>query len=106
MTLYLGNIIIVTSIMSSISNKRLKRTNNNAPSYSMIGRMPTQLKHMERLIGVSNADRMSNLRVDRNKFGRLCLLLRDVGGVKDYKYVTIEEQVALFLGVLAHPKKK
>lgn len=104
-TLYLRFIMIVTSIMSSRSNKRLKRTNNIAPSYSMIGRMLTQLKHMERLIGVSNVDCMSNLRVDRNTFGRLCLLLHDVGGVKDNKYVTVEEQVALFLGVLAHHKK-
>lgn len=104
-TLYFRDLFIIANVLSSRSNKRLKRANNVAPSYSMISRMPSQLKHMERLIGLSNADCMANLRVDRNTFGRLCILLRDVGGLSDNKYVAVDEQVALLLGVLAHHKK-
>lgn len=43
--------------------------------------------------------------MDRNTFGRLCGLLRELGGLEDRKYVTVEEQVATVLGILAHHKK-
>ena len=44
--------------------------------------------------------------MDRNTCGRLCQLLRHIGGLKDDKYVIVEEQVAIFLGILAHPIKR
>lgn len=44
--------------------------------------------------------------MDRNCFGRLCILLRERGGLEDGKYVFVEEQVAMFLSVLSHHKKK
>ncbi|XP_047953135.1 putative nuclease HARBI1 [Salvia hispanica] len=43
--------------------------------------------------------------MDRNAFGRLCILLRDVGGLRNGRYVFLEEQVAIFLSILAHHKK-
>ncbi|XP_057796936.1 uncharacterized protein LOC131012967 [Salvia miltiorrhiza] len=43
--------------------------------------------------------------MDRNTFARLCLLLRDLGGLTDGRYVRVEEQVAIFLSILAHHKK-
>ncbi|XP_047979481.1 protein ALP1-like [Salvia hispanica] len=42
--------------------------------------------------------------MDRNTFGRLCHILRDRVGLIDQR-VTVEEQVAMFLCVLAHHKK-
>lgn len=71
----------------------------------MINRIPYQVTEMERLIGRFNSDCFENLRMDRNTFGRLCLLLRDVGGLSTGKYISVEEQVTMFLLVLAHHKK-
>lgn len=48
---------------------------------------------------------LENLRMDRNAFGRLCIMLRQTGDVVDGRYVTVEEQVAIFLSILAHHKK-
>ncbi|XP_057779007.1 uncharacterized protein LOC130997608 [Salvia miltiorrhiza] len=43
--------------------------------------------------------------MDRNTFGRLCTLLRELGGLTDGRYIKVEEQVAMFLSILAHHKK-
>ena len=43
--------------------------------------------------------------MDRNTFGRLCRLVRDRAGLIDQKFVTVEEQVAMFLSILSHHKK-
>ncbi|KAL8486518.1 hypothetical protein ACS0TY_023272 [Phlomoides rotata] len=60
---------------------------------------------MKRLVGWSDSDCMENLRMDRNTFGRLCLMLKNLGGLTEGKFVSIEEQVAMFLSVLADNKK-
>lgn len=71
----------------------------------MIDRIPHQIRHLNRIVGLTNVDCVANLRMDRNTFGKLCSLLRELGGLRDGKYVSVEEQVASFLGVLAHHKK-
>ncbi|KAL0433626.1 UNVERIFIED_CONTAM: hypothetical protein Slati_2696900 [Sesamum latifolium] len=43
--------------------------------------------------------------MSRNAFGRLCHILQNQGRVKNTKQVSISEQVAIFLSVLAHHKK-
>ncbi|XP_057770730.1 uncharacterized protein LOC130990518 [Salvia miltiorrhiza] len=43
--------------------------------------------------------------MDRNTFGRLCQVLRQLGGLSDGRHVRVEEQVAMFVSVLAHHKK-
>ncbi|KAL8491214.1 hypothetical protein ACS0TY_023023 [Phlomoides rotata] len=43
--------------------------------------------------------------MDRNSFGRLCFLMRELGGLVDHMYVSVEEQVSTFLSILAHHKK-
>ncbi|KAL8493624.1 hypothetical protein ACS0TY_024708 [Phlomoides rotata] len=57
---------------------------------------------MGKLIGGHQVDCYDNLRMDHNAFGRLCILLRNRGGLVD---VSVEEQVAVFLSILAHHKK-
>lgn len=42
--------------------------------------------------------------MDINTFGRLCRVLRDKSGLIDQKFITVEEQVAMFLCVLSHHK--
>lgn len=61
-TLHLRNVIIIITVMRNRTNKR--RTISNNTTYSMISRMPTQIKHLEILVGITNADCISNLRVD------------------------------------------
>lgn len=56
-------------------------------------------------MGVTDIDCMSNLRMDKNTFGKLCSLLRQVGVLHDGKYVKVEEQVAIFLAIIAHHQK-
>ncbi|KAG8380471.1 hypothetical protein BUALT_Bualt06G0018800 [Buddleja alternifolia] len=41
----------------------------------------------------------------RGPFAKLCYLIKNIGGVTDYKYVTAKEKVALFLSILARHKK-
>ncbi|KAL1564083.1 protein ANTAGONIST OF LIKE HETEROCHROMATIN PROTEIN 1-like [Salvia divinorum] len=67
--------------------------------------MPEQVRHINRLVRVTDKSCIDNLRMDRNCFGRLYRLLRDVSGLIDQKFVTVEEQVAMFLGILSHHKK-
>ncbi|KAK4406606.1 hypothetical protein Sango_0667100 [Sesamum angolense] len=43
--------------------------------------------------------------MDRNAFGRLCYLLEHSSGLSSTKHVTVVEQVAMFLSVIAHHKK-
>ncbi|XP_042019115.1 uncharacterized protein LOC121766954 [Salvia splendens] len=60
---------------------------------------------LDRLVRVNDKSCIDNLRMDRNTFGRLCRLLRDRVGLIDQKFVTVEEQVAMFLCILSHHKK-
>ncbi|KAL0444412.1 UNVERIFIED_CONTAM: hypothetical protein Slati_2163900 [Sesamum latifolium] len=48
---------------------------------------------------------LRNLRMDRNAFGRLCYILEQFKGISDTKFVTVAEQVTMFLTVIAHHKK-
>lgn len=104
-TLHFRNVVVITNIIKTRKARKNRRPTVPNKAYDIISRMPSQIKHLHRLVGTTNADCMSNLRVDRNTFGRLCRLLRELGGLRDWKYVTVEEQVAMFLGVLAHHKK-
>ncbi|KAK4404455.1 hypothetical protein Sango_0814100 [Sesamum angolense] len=57
------------------------------------------------LVSLSNASCLRNLRIERNAFGRLCYLLEHSGGMSNTKHMTVAEQVAMFLSVIAHHKK-
>ncbi|KAL0361525.1 UNVERIFIED_CONTAM: hypothetical protein Sradi_3837000 [Sesamum radiatum] len=43
--------------------------------------------------------------MSRNAFGRLCQILENPGGLRPTRHLTVSEQVAIFLSVLAHHKK-
>ncbi|XP_042033467.1 uncharacterized protein LOC121780016 [Salvia splendens] len=70
-----------------------------------ICRVPKQLHRIGRLLHLSDAYCVANIRMDRNTFARLCYLLTERCGMHTGKVVGVEEQVAIFLGVLAHHKK-
>lgn len=49
---------------------------------------------------------IDNLRMDMNCFNELCQILQTSAGLYDNKYVTIKEQVGIFLLIIAHNKKR
>lgn len=76
---------------------RLRRClTNQGVRYSLIGQVPRQVMHMNRLVSVSDVNCFSNIRMDRNAFGHLCILLKEQGGLRDGQFVSIEEQVTIF----------
>ncbi|KAL8546350.1 hypothetical protein ACS0TY_006171 [Phlomoides rotata] len=54
---------------------------------------------------VFNTVKCGHLFVQWGSFGRLCFLMRELEGLIDHKYVSVEEQVSMFLSILAHHKK-
>ncbi|XP_057800517.1 uncharacterized protein LOC131015993 [Salvia miltiorrhiza] len=97
-------LVIVADHITCIKTRKRKRAVVTEP-YHILPRIPDQIKHMNRLTNVSDVDCIINLRMDRNTFGRLCQLLRQLGGLHNSRYIGVEEQVAMFLSVLAHHKK-
>ncbi|XP_073302307.1 uncharacterized protein [Primulina huaijiensis] len=88
--------------MVSITRRVRRR---QAASYSMIGRVNAQLSNLHRIIEVGDIQCVTNLRMNRSAFARLCYLLKNVGGLAESRYVRVEEKVAMFLSILAHHKK-
>lgn len=104
MNAYIMQMVIALNVLVKNRERKRKRLENTKP-YSMLEKIPDQVKHINRLVMISDTDCISNLRMDRNAFGRLCSLLRQLGGLEDGRYVSLEEQVAIFVGVIAHHKK-
>ncbi|KAL8523538.1 hypothetical protein ACS0TY_013486 [Phlomoides rotata] len=73
--------------------------------YRMVDRIPQQLEHLNELTQLSDVDCFNNLRMKRDTFNRFCYLLRHSGGLVDGRYVSVGEQVAIFLSVLSHHSK-
>ncbi|XP_073035387.1 uncharacterized protein [Primulina eburnea] len=88
--------------MVSITRRVRRR---QAASYSMIGRVNARLSNLHRIIEVGDIQCVTNLRMNRSAFARLCYLLKNVGGLTESRYVRVEEKVAMFLSILAHHKK-
>ncbi|KAL8532399.1 hypothetical protein ACS0TY_008844 [Phlomoides rotata] len=77
-------VFFVVSFMLSINNsRRVRRRVAYAQPYGMLSRIPDQVLHMSRMFLDSDVDCISNLRMDRNSFGRLCFLMRELGGLVD-----------------------
>ncbi|KAG6430657.1 hypothetical protein SASPL_108729 [Salvia splendens] len=70
---------------------------------NIMSRMLEQIRHVDRLVRLTDIDCVNNLRTDCNCFGRW--ILHECMGLVDQKYVTVEEQVFMLLNLLAHLKK-
>ncbi|XP_008670228.1 uncharacterized protein [Zea mays] len=64
-----------------------------------------RMENLNELIRETDRKCISELRMDRRTFFILCEMLRDVGGLKATRNMTIEEIVAHFLYTLAHHLK-
>ncbi|XP_047940151.1 putative nuclease HARBI1 isoform X2 [Salvia hispanica] len=100
------NLLLISFILMLISpeTRKRKRWDRLGPT-RMLDSIPAHVKQLDRFVRVTDRSCIDNLRMDRNTFGRLCRILRDRVGLIDKKFVTLEEQVAMFLCVLSHHKK-
>ena len=74
-------------------------------SYSLTEHTYWRINYVNGLIRESDWKCINHLRMDRHTFFKLCSMLRTIGRLDDSKYVPLEEQVALFLNILAHHAK-
>ncbi|KAL8471277.1 hypothetical protein ACS0TY_028795 [Phlomoides rotata] len=73
--------------------------------FSLLDKIPRQIRNLHDLVGVSDNDCKDAIRMDRVAFDQLCGLLQTIGGLKNSKYVCVQEKVAMFLIILAHHTK-
>ncbi|KAK1441000.1 hypothetical protein QVD17_06836 [Tagetes erecta] len=66
---------------------------------------PERKEYMHRLVYESDDTCLNQLRMNRATFVILCNMLESNGNLKASKYVQVDEQVAIFLYVLAHHVK-
>lgn len=97
--------LLVHRYMTAGNISARRRILDHARRFSLLKKIPDQTNHLNRLVRLSNVDCVANLRMDVNTFGRLCQILSQRGGLITGKSLPIEEQVAIFLGVLAHHDK-
>ncbi|XLR33918.1 hypothetical protein S83_061818, partial [Arachis hypogaea] len=75
---------------------------------SLGGRMNSRIRReaLERIVGEGDRNCIWELRINTNAFANLCELLQVHGRLKEDDHVSLPEQVATFLIILAHHKKK
>lgn len=98
--------LIVAHVVKTNQRNRNQRRRTARP-YTMLTRIPGQVAHLNRLyFEPGSTSCLDNLRINRNTFGKLCYLLSELGGLRQQRYVSVEEQVAMFLLVLGHCKNQ
>ncbi|XP_021814307.1 protein ALP1-like isoform X2 [Prunus avium] len=93
---------ILVLMMLKSRRRHIERCSLN--NHSLV-RRETRLRYLDSLIGSSDIKCVNELRMDRRTFGLLCDLLRQDGRVKNDGLVSLEEQVCVFLHVLAQHVK-
>ena len=83
----------------------VKRNQERAPLQSSHIRDIARGSVIDRIIKSSDCNCIWELRMCRNTFAKLCELLKIQGGLIEDGKLMIEEQVAIFLNILAHHKK-
>ncbi|KAL8485136.1 hypothetical protein ACS0TY_027431 [Phlomoides rotata] len=74
-------------------------------TYSVRSKVPQQIEKLHFLVGHHDETCKDHIRMNTDCFNRLCYLLRNLGGLRDTRNVSISEQVAIFLTVLSHHTK-
>ncbi|XP_042023619.1 uncharacterized protein LOC121770910 [Salvia splendens] len=100
------NLLLISMLITLIRpNGGKRKRGGRGTAEPLMDAIPAHVKQLDRLVRISDRSCVDNLRMDRNTFGRLCRILRDRVGLIDQKFVTIEEQVSMFLCILSHHKK-
>ncbi|KAL8555308.1 hypothetical protein ACS0TY_003206 [Phlomoides rotata] len=105
----IGLLTSLRTILMLITNyylwMRRRRNHRNRRRYSIRMNVTRQLENVHYLVNLSDEICRDHLRMNRDCFNRLCFLLENLGGLSPTRHVTIAEQVAMFLLVLAHHTK-
>ncbi|KAL8504609.1 hypothetical protein ACS0TY_015971 [Phlomoides rotata] len=100
------NVLLLAFSFAFIWMHRLRCSwNYNRRRFSLVDRIPDQVRNLRDLVEVSDDDCKNMLRMDRGAFNRFCHILISVGGLKNSKHVVAREKVAMFLYILAHHTK-
>ncbi|KAL8465036.1 hypothetical protein ACS0TY_034495 [Phlomoides rotata] len=107
LNMMLVNTIVLVSVGLIILtlNKRRRRMGVHRRTFTILDRIPAQIKNMSYLCEVSDADCRDQLRMDRASFHKLCFILQSVCGLKSSRRVCVSEKVAMFLSILSHHTK-
>ncbi|XP_047952959.1 uncharacterized protein LOC125198692 [Salvia hispanica] len=76
-------ICVILIYLRSMKSGRRGFSTDIRRRYSFNRRIPQQVRYINRLLRVSDVACLENLRLDRNAFGRLCIMLRQIGDVVD-----------------------
>ncbi|KAM6583354.1 hypothetical protein CsatB_010356 [Cannabis sativa] len=87
---------LVTSILKGIVESNSLQEN----IYVLNAFINRQIVH--RLVYESDVTSLEQLRMTRHAFTNLCMMLENIGGLQPSKYLAIDEQVAMFLHIIAH----
>ncbi|KAL8505780.1 hypothetical protein ACS0TY_016845 [Phlomoides rotata] len=98
-------VIISVGIIILTLNKRRRRAGVHRRIFTILDRIPAQMKNMSYLCEVSDVDCRDQLRMDRATFHKLCFILQSVCGLKSSRRVCVPEKVAMFLSILSHHTK-
>ncbi|KAL8540098.1 hypothetical protein ACS0TY_001619 [Phlomoides rotata] len=98
-------VIISIGILILTINKRRRRAGVHRRKFTILDRIPAQMRNMSFLCEVSDIDCRDQLRMDRATFQKLCFILQSVCGLKSSSRVSVAEKVAMFLSILAHHTK-
>ncbi|KAL8463586.1 hypothetical protein ACS0TY_034297 [Phlomoides rotata] len=81
------------------------RRNYGRIQFTILDRIPSQMKNMSDMSEMSDEACRDQLRMDRAAFHKLCFILQSVCGLKPSRRVTVHKKVAMFLSILAHHTK-
>ncbi|KAL8548313.1 hypothetical protein ACS0TY_007586 [Phlomoides rotata] len=82
-----------------------RRRMSTSSTYSTRNKVPGQIEKLHFLVGHHDETCKDHIRMNTNCFNRLCYLLRNLGGLRDTRHVSISEHVAIFLTALSHHTK-
>ncbi|KAL8490583.1 hypothetical protein ACS0TY_022554 [Phlomoides rotata] len=88
-------VIVAIGIILLTKIKQRRDRNDRRRKFTILDRIPSQMRNMSYLCEVSDEDCKDQLRMDRAAFHKLCFILR----------VSVPEKVAMFLSILAHHTK-
>ncbi|KAL8490363.1 hypothetical protein ACS0TY_026033 [Phlomoides rotata] len=99
-------VIVAIGIILLTKIKQRRDRNDRRRKFTILDRIPSQMRNMSYLCEVSDEDCRDQLRMDRAAFHNLCFILQSVCGLKCSRRVSMAEKVAMFLSILAHHTKK
>ncbi|KAL8509435.1 hypothetical protein ACS0TY_016588 [Phlomoides rotata] len=98
-------LVCVIGVIVLWLSQRERCRNVHRRRYTVLDKIPGQMRNMHDLVMVSDHDCKDQLRMDRASFHKLCGLVRTFGGLKSSRNISVEEKMAMFFSILAHHTK-